>query len=564
LKLLLSLLQAMSVFLVLFHLYARSPAFRPLRSDWVRPGAKLGLYAFFSLISMLGTYLGQPFAGGAIGNTRAVGAVLAGMMGGPLLGGAVGVTAGLHRVSFGGFTAVAGAISTTVEGILGGLVYLRLTRRGSPERLIDWRLAAAVTAAGETLHMGLLLLLSRPTPAVIALVEEIGLPMILANAAGSALFMTVLRDRLDLYDRVGADTSARALQVAKRSLEPLTRGFGGEAAAELASIIQQETGVGAVAITDAERILAFVGIGADHHQPGRPIASHLTRRALSHNEVVFADGTHERFECPLSPECPLSAVVVVPLEAGGEPIGTVQLYEPATKRFRSMNRSLGEGLAHLLSNQLLHAKYAEQKSLLVRTELSLLQAQVNPHFLFNSLNTICAVTRTDPERARELLVHLSNFFRKNLKRQRPLSTLEEELEHVGAYLEIEKARFQGRLTVGADVDPALLGLELPTFTLQPLVENAVKHGLAASLGPGTVSIRARREPGVAVVEIEDSGGAWEDGKASGDGLGMSLVDRRLKNLHGGDWGLAVAAVPGESTRVTLRVPFVEPVREVAP
>ena len=95
------------------------------------------------------------------------------------------------------------------------------------------------------------------------------------------------------------------------------------------------------------------------------------------------------------------------------------------------------------------------------SELKLLQAQVNPHFLFNALNTIIAVTRTDPARARELLVHLSHFFRKNLKRSGELSTLQEELEHVGAYLEIEKARFQDRLVVETDVDPDAPGDEAP-------------------------------------------------------------------------------------------------------
>jgi two-component system LytT family sensor kinase len=553
-RLLLSLLQAMSVFFVLFHLYSRSPAFRPMRTDWLRPRAKLSLYLFFSAISILGTYLGLRLQGGAVANTRAMGAVLAGLLGGPLLGGAVGVTAGLHRISLGGITAVSGAVATSLEGLVAGLVHLYFTRHGMPERLISWKLAGALTAAGEIGHMGLLLLISRPTADVIALINVIAGPMILANAAGAALFMTVLRDRANLYDKVGAATSAKALRIAERTLEPLAKGFTREVAVDLAAIIQEETGVGAVAITDGDTVLAFVGAGSDHHRPGGPIASPLTRRAMEAREVVFADGRRDRFECPISPVCPLASALVVPLEVDAQIIGTVQLFEPSAKRFRSMNRSLGEGLAHLLSEQLLRARYETQKNLLVRAELKLVQAQVNPHFLFNSLNTIIAATRTAPDQARSLLVHLSNFFRKNLKRSTELSTLAEELDHVRSYLEIERARFPDRLVIEIDVDPALLDVELPTFTLQPLIENAVKHGLAATLDRGVARIRARRDGDVALIDVEDNAGTWRT-PPSADGLGMTLVDRRIKSLMGGAFGVSVSCVPDELTRVTVRVPL---------
>ena len=156
---------------------------------------------------------------------------------------------------------------------------------------------------------------------------------------------------------------------------------------------------------------------------------------------------------------------------------------------------------------------------------------MNPHFLFNALTTIMAVTRQDATRARELLGHLSNFFRKNLKRSGELSTLKEELEHVGSYLEIEKARFQHRLVVETDVDPSLLEMRLPTFTLQPLIENAIKHGISAAVGDrarrGSARTGGRR------------GGDRDRGRrgrlterGGGDGLGMKIVDQRIKQLLG--------------------------------
>ena len=244
----------------------------------------------------------------------------------------------------------------------------------------------------------------------------------------------------------------------------------------------------------------------------------------------------------------------MPLQIDGAVLGTVQLFEPRDRRFLNMNRTLGEGIGALLSSQLLVTRFQEQKNLLLRAELKLVHAQVNPHFLFNALTTIMAVTRQDPTRARELLGHLSNFFRKNLKRSGELSTLKEELEHVGSYLEIEKARFQHRLVVETDVDPSLLEMRLPTFTLQPLIENAIKHGLSAAVGTGTARIRAQRRDGAAVIEIEDDAGAYTE-RGGGDGLGMKIVDQRIKQLLGPDYGVSVACVPDELTRVTVRLPI---------
>jgi two-component system LytT family sensor kinase len=512
------------------------------------------LYLVFTGIAILGNYLGVPVVDGqAIVNARAVGSTLAGLLGGPVLGLLVGATAGVHRVAaLGGAAALAGAVATSFEGLLGGAVHLALKRR--PERLMTPRVAFATTFVGEIVHMGIVLLLTFPLERAIAVVKAIGAPMIVANPVGAALFMAVLLERQREVDRVAAASSARALEVAERTIRLLARGIGRESAGELAAIIKEQTGVGAVAVTDRERILGFAGIGSDHHLPGNPIASPYTRLAIEENTVVFADGVRQTYDCTVSPACALNSMVIAPLQVDGAVVGTVQLFEPRDRRFLNMNRSLGEGLAALLSSQLLIARYQEQKNLLVMSELKLAQAQVNPHFLFNALNTIIAILRRDADRARELLIHLSTYFRKNLKRSSDLSTLEEELAHVRAYLEIEKARFEGRIAVETEVDPALLGIRMPTFTLQPLVENAFKHGLSAVLADGRAVIRAYRQDGAALVEIEDNAGTWVEPKQEKAGLGMQLVDKRVKNLYGEPYGLSVTCVPHELTRVTVRLP----------
>lgn len=551
-QLVLALLQQMSLFLVIAYLFTKSPVFRSLAGESLRPRHKLILYFVFSTFSILGTYFGLPIQD-AIANTRAIGAVLAGLIGGPILGLSVGLTSGLHRFSLGGFTAFSCGVSTTVEGLVGGLIHLYLVRRSQSERIYSPQTAFVATFCAELLQMGIILLLSRPYEDALSLVRVIALPMVLANSTGAAIFTSIIRDQKRMYDKFGAIFSAKALRIAERALGLLSKGINPQTAGQLALIIHDETGVGAVAITDRNQILAFVGIGAGHHEPGAPIASELTRKAIATNQVVYADGVREHFHCTLDKNCQLGSALVVPLHVDNEVIGTIKLYEPRQKLFLNLNRTLGEGIANLLSHQLLHTRYEEQKNLLVKSELKLVQAQINPHFLFNSLNTVIAVIRKDADRGRDLLLHLSNFFRKNLKRTSDMATLAEELDHVNSYLKLEKARFEDRLRVEVDVDPDLLKLRMPIFVLQPILENAVKHGISNILGQGIIHLAANQQGDQVIITIEDNAGLYQAGDQSG--LGVNIVDKRIRSLYGDQFGLSITCIPEQSTLVTIRLPM---------
>lgn len=548
-----SLLQTMAVFLVVGYLYCKSPWFRPLTNDHLGVKDKIYLYFFFSGLSILGTYLGHPVQD-ALANTRAIGPTLAGIIGGPLLGTSVGFTGGLHRFFQGGFTAFSCGLSTTVEGLIGGLLHLYLVRTNRFQDIFRPEVAFLTTMVAEIAQMAIIVAVSRPVSDAVALVKVIAFPMILTSSCGSALFMSIIRDQRDMRDRAAAEFLSRALNIAQRTLGLLTRGFDRKTAEAVAKIIHEETGVSAVAITDTEKVLSFVGTGSDHHRRDMPISSQLTRIAIDENKVVFADGLNDKFVCPISEKCMLKSTLIVPLTDENSVVGTIKLYEARNKRFLNMNKSLGEGIARLLSNQLLLSGYEQQKKLLVVAELKLLQAQVNPHFLFNSLNTIVAILRKDADRARDLLIHLSSFMRKNLNRTREFATLEEELAHVNSYLTIEKARYEDKLSVVTDIDRDLLNLTLPAFTLQPLVENAIKHGISAMLEPGVVTIKAYRENGTAIIDIEDNAGAFlENGNE--DGHGIRIVDKRIKLVMGNNYGAVTHCVPHERTLVRVSVPI---------
>ncbi|MEB8062294.1 sensor histidine kinase [Citrobacter braakii] len=555
-NLVLLLLQQMCVFLVIAWLMSKTRLFIPLMQVTIRLPHKLLCYVTFSIFCILGTYFGLHIDD-SIANTRAIGAVMGGLLGGPVVGGLVGLTGGLHRYSMGGMTALSCMISTIVEGLLGGLVHSVLTRRGRTDKVFSPLTAGAITFVAELVQMLIILLIARPFDDAFRLVSNIAAPMMVTNTVGAALFMRILLDKRAMFEKYTSAFSATALKVAASTEGILRQGFNEVNSMKVAQVLYEELDIGAVAITDREKLLAFTGIGDDHHLPGKPISSSYTQRAIETGEVVYADGNEVPYRCSLHPQCKLGSTLVIPLRGENQRVmGTIKLYEAKNRLFSSINRTLGEGIAQLLSAQILAGQYERQKAMLTQSEIKLLHAQVNPHFLFNALNTIKAVIRRDSDQASQLVQYLSTFFRKNLKRPSEIVTLADEIEHVNAYLQIEKARFQSRLQVTLTVPDALSYQQLPAFTLQPIVENAIKHGTSQLLDTGEVSITARREGQYLMLDIEDNAGLYQP-TSEASGLGMNLVDKRLRERFGDDFGISVACEPDRFTRITLRLPLEE-------
>lgn len=555
-NLVLLLLQQMCVFLVIAWLMSKTRLFIPLMQVTVRLPHKFLCYVVFSIFCIMGTWFGLHIED-SIANTRAIGAVMGGLLGGPVVGGLVGLTGGLHRYSLGGMTALSCMISTIVEGLLGGLVHSLLLRRGRPDRIFNPFTAGATTFVAEIVQMLIIVLIARPLNDAVNLVQSIAAPMMVTNTVGAALFMRILLDKRAMFEKYTSAFSATALEVAASTEGILRQGFNEENSMKVAQVLIQALDIGAVAITDREKLLAFTGIGDDHHLPGQPISSRYTQKAIESGRVVYADGNEVPYRCSVNPNCKLGSTLVIPLRGENQRvIGAIKLYEAKNRLFSSINRTLGEGIAQLLSAQILAGQYERQKALLTQSEIRLLHAQVNPHFLFNALNTLMAVIRRDSEQAGQLVQYLSTFFRKNLKRPSEVVTLADEIEHVNAYLQIEKARFQARLQVRLDVPPALAHCQLPAFTLQPVVENAIKHGTSQQLGTGEIFIQAVREGRWLLLNIEDNAGLYPPSSPSG-GLGMNLVDKRLRAGFGEECGITVVCEPEKFTRITLRLPLEE-------
>jgi len=399
------------------------------------------------------------------------------------------------------------------------------------------------------------------------------LPVLLGNAALAALSILAVaaRDRIRTAGRrkpAGKNRPTVAdstLEIATATLPYMRQGLNQATAGEIAAIIQKISDVPAVAITDTDIVLAFLGEGCEYHPPGGYIVTNATKEVIRTGKLRLIE-KREDFNCPRTDcDCPLGGAVIAPLVCRGQTVGTVKLYKTNDKPFPLSTIKLAAGLSQLLGMQLELAELDRQAQLATKAELDALQAQINPHFLFNTLNTISMFTRTDAEVARRLLLRLAAFLRHSLKRRGALITLHDEIEYIRNYLELEQARFKDKIKVGWDIDDNLLDACLPVLTVQPLVENAVRHGIIPKAGCGHIAIAAAGLDGRLTVTVNDDGvgippAALPDlflpGSGSGNGVALNNIQERIRLLFGGEHGLEINSAPGLGTTVRICVPLI--------
>ncbi len=202
----------------------------------------------------------------------------------------------------------------------------------------------------------------------------------------------------------------------------------------------------------------------------------------------------------------------------------------------------------------------EQHRLLIEARMDALTSQINPHFLFNTLNSISSLIRLDPELARRMIHKLSNILRRLLRRQETFTSLGEELDFMDDYLNIEVVRFGNhKLQIVKEIDEGTLDMQVPSMLLQPLVENSLRHGLSGRLAGGVVCIRSMRLEGRLLIEVEDNGAGMTGealARATESGIGLSNVQERLKVLYGTDFAMRISSQPGQGTRVQIELPEV--------
>ncbi|MGR6322733.1 histidine kinase [Micromonospora soli] len=388
----------------------------------------------------------------------------------------------------------------------------------------------------------------------------------LVSALAAALW-AVLR----LRGRRGIATATQratyeVLHTAGLAAEPLRAGLSEVGAAKAVRHLRTLVGAAGLALTDREALLALDGRGA-HHADQLLTAA---RKAVGTGRSTVL--RESELHCDLV-DCPVRGAVVAPLSADGRVVGALVAVadeQPAPGLVQATLET-----AHWAGDQLALAELDSSRERLARAEIRALRAQISPHFIYNALTAIGSFVRTDPERARELILEFAEFTRYSFRAHGEFTTLAEELRSIDRYLTIERARFGERLQVRLQIAPEVLPVTLPFLCLQPLVENAVRHGLSRKPGTGMVSIEARDAGAECHITVEDDGvgmdpttltagiaelaGAGSDPTEDpGQHVGLSNVDERLRSVFGDRFGLIVETGLGSGTKVSMRVPKFHP------
>ena len=346
-------------------------------------------------------------------------------------------------------------------------------------------------------------------------------------------------------------TTYETLHTASQAAPGLRGGLTRTSAQNAVPHLQRLLG-GGVVLADRSGILAVHDVDADHCallegpleaalRTGRP-------QVLSTRQLTCGDSL-----------CALQGGVVVPLQVDGDVVGV--LGTVATVASSALAR-LSVEVARFVSTQLELAELEGERSRADQAELRFLRAQIAPHFVYNALTAIESFVRTDPERARELLVGFADFTRYSFRSHGQWVTMAEELRLVDTYLDLERARFGDRLSVTMRVAPEVLSVMLPSLVIQPLVENAVRHGLEPSERPGSLSISIADDGDEAAVRIQDDGVGADplhlvrvlSGSDPSDAVGLHNVDERLRAVFGEEHGVRIRSAIGVGTTVTLRIP----------
>lgn len=498
----------------------------------------------FSAFGIFGTYIGVEIHG-AIANIRNIGVVIGGILGGPIVGMIAGGLAGIHRIAIdiGGITALPCGIATFVGGAFSGFLYKYLpnTAYGSftkrfiknKSRLFIGIFAGFIT---ENLSMLLILLISKPSELAFEIVSKIYLPMVFVNAFGVGLILIIMENQFEENENLAARQSKLALEIANKTM-PHFRDDSEESYNEICKVIKESIAADAVSMTDKEYVLAHYGMGDDHHYRGRKIITSLTERVINTGKAEFCE-TKDDISC-IYENCPLASGIIVPLKVQNEVIGTLKIYYKKEKKIAFSDKVLADGLSQLISTQLEIRKIEELEKMANKAEIKLLQSQINPHFLFNALNTIISLIRTSPNDARDLIVNLSTYLRYNIDLDDEMVTLAKELEQVRAYVDIESARFGEKLEFEFYTDCDISEVMIPSLLIQPIVENSIKHGFKNGKSKVEVKLHIKRDGDSIYMKIEDNSGGMDDeviksilsGQRNG-GIGLINVDSRLKLIYG--------------------------------
>ncbi len=403
---------------------------------------------------------------------------------------------------------------------------------------------------------------------------------------GLAVAIVLIGSATTIPDNLRSQATERTLRLASQTLDLMHDGLTAENCRHVSQLLLPETQAAAVAMTDTRNTLAYVGENLNFCPPGEPISEQTQEVLQSMHMQTFANigkdewsGAAAAGAMPPKDLVTFPVGVFVPLIVSDRAVGTIKFYFRHGYDVDRTQLAIARGFSELLSTQLSSYELDRQAELTARAEVKALQAQINPHFLFNTLNTIASFTRTDPTKARNLLREFSAFYRATLQSSQSLIPLSAEIEQTRRYLQIEKARFgEDRIIESKTIESGCENILVPGFLIQPIVENSVRHAMRDE-GPLHIDVQVVTDGDDVMISVADDGMGMDEGAAQrlldgqrrtlaaddkrpivapdgsvrGAGVALANVAERVEHFFGVGSGVEIMSRPGEGTVVTLRL-----------
>jgi two-component system LytT family sensor kinase len=506
LEMLFHLFERAALLLIVLFFMTRIPRFKEsFQKENHSPTERVIITLIFCAFAIFGTYSGINVEGSLV-NTRIIAVVSGGILFGPWVGIITGIVSGGHRylIDIGGITSVPCLITSIIAGVVSGYINRRV------KKSLRWIYGIAAGMMCEILTMLLILVMANPYELGLDIVSKIAFPMIVGEVNIGLIVLLVMSIEGE-REMIAAKQAKLALEIANKTL-PYFRSINSESLKTICNIIKKDIKADAVAITDTHNVLAYVGFGEERYKIGQEIISDLTKESIRTGKITIKNQIADQN----TPQ--IQYLLIMPLEERGEVTGTLKIYYRQAYKMTYPLQTMAIGLSQIISTLMEVSRIEQIKEAANKAELKALQTKINPHFLFNALNAIASTTRSDPGKARELIINLSGYMRYNIEVNDELIDIHKALEQVRDYVEIEKARFGSRLKVEYAIDE--VSISIPSLLIQPLVENAIIHGILKTKEPGIVTI--------AVVNLEDKV------RISVKDTGAGIAEEVITNLYHDD------------------------------
>lgn len=533
-----------SIFLMVLMLLNQFPIFRnTLGAKKLKTRHKMLFCVLFSAMGIAGTYWNVEAANGIV-NFRAVGIMLGGFLGGPVVGTVVGLIAGGFRalVIGTGDPGIHGGLSV-MQGILAGFLSAKV--KSTPPL---WRSALLWSVVLEILFWLSFLALARPEDPW-HVVWHLMLPILVTNSIGVAVFIGILENSIHGADTRLTEATKTAFESVHILFSELKGGLGEFNVAKIADLI----------VT----VLPSLSWAAVVYQDKVYVRTNFKSTVETAKGTAEVEILKKQRSLP-----PFGHILAIPVREGKAVIGTIFAAKsmdaapsPGKQFFFQREKEYVEGISRLVSAIHEYERMKQGKELLAEAEIRALQAQINPHFLYNTLNTISFYIRSDPKTARRLISYLSDYFRHSLANPSAFIPLAEEFHVIACYMKLEQARFGDRLRISYHL-PGKEHILLPPLLLQPLVENAVNHGVLPLPAGGEIQVGLVDHGDTVKLYVKDNGVGIPREKRKlllrdhrqRDCIGLINVHQRLLSLYGPQSGLHIVSRPGRGTLVFFSIP----------